>query len=636
MTQRFTLKSTDKTEINDVRNPQVYPLEGYAYEIVVNPKCNFWRIGLRLFLDDRGPGYSLNNRYNNNHVRHIEICAGIRSGNEWQNPDQLDLQQYHFPNAPDTLISFGNYAEQSAVKLKVKANSFSKKIELQLDDLNSEWIEVDLGFYRSFQIWGWADFSEFDIDLEVRSSLCELPIELKELKALSFLHIPIQFTLRKLNIFFGPNNCGKTSILLAACQARGSMFYASIDYIGLNRFYSSSEYDIKIVGLEDHERESKQGDNRRKRTEANIGQNEPFDWMVELALQSENTRDKILAWMGEHFEPWELQEVKTGKFITGVKPTVNSVSPVEQGTGARAVLPIIIQLFNPNLDVLAIDEPEFGLEPKMQKLIFNAIKDSTEGRNGFPLKRVLVATHSHLFLDREEARNNFSVQKLDGGLVIKQLNESIELQEATYNLLGCNPSDLFFPSNIVIVEGRSDEIFLKAVYKVGKASGYFNSDNLAFHFLDGYEKLSYAPEAIIQMLKTQAYSPVYKEKICGLFDKPSKQTILIDKIREYFDDKEKERFVLLEKKGIEYYYPLTIINSIFQSDLDPEGFNIEIDEYLNTATIENQFRGKICGSEISKTDFANRVSTLLSVENFREVDNSILKLLKKADELAYK
>jgi len=157
-------------------------------------------------------------------------------------------------------------------------------------------------------------------------------------------------------------------------------------------------------------------------------------------------------------------------------------------------------------------------------------------------------------LTAETSRIIFSIQKVEGIVNITQLKEPEELHTATYNLLGSNPSDLFFPSNVIIVEGRSDRIFLNSIYELGKQHGLFQSENLAFHFLDGYDKLKIGSEAIAQMLKTQSYVPVYKDRICGLFDRPHRKGKLIEEVRDFFNDRKKERFIVLDKPAIEFYY----------------------------------------------------------------------------------
>lgn len=151
MVHSINLGSNKKIEINDVEHPHVFPLQGYAYEITINPKCSYWRLGLRLWLDDRAPGYSTSSRHNNSQIRHIEICAGNRSENEWQKPNHLEVQQHHFPSAPQTLISFNDYQDHTQVKLEVKANLLSKKIELQLKQQNSKNLSCRWDFIKLFK-----------------------------------------------------------------------------------------------------------------------------------------------------------------------------------------------------------------------------------------------------------------------------------------------------------------------------------------------------------------------------------------------------------------------------------------------------------------------------------------------------
>ena len=285
---------------------------------------------------------------------------------------------------------------------------------------------------------------------------------------------------------------------------------------------------------------------------------------------------------------------------------------------------------------MAIDEPELGLEPAMQKKLFGAIRAASEGIGGFPLKRVLMATHSHLFLDRENINNNFSIQKINGIVHIQPLTNIEDVQRATYNLLGSNPNDLFFPSNVVIVEGITDQIFLNAVYQIGKRAGLFLSQNLVFHFIDGYDKLPIAGQAIVQMLKTQAYAPVYKERICGLFDKPKQNRKMIEKVRKYFGDTDNTRFVLLDLEAIEYYYPLSIVNDIFnEQHLDLKTYHVEVDRFLEPISKQRKSHGEFFKETLSKREFVNLIVNKLGGKHLAEIDPSIIALLKKADALAY-
>jgi hypothetical protein len=352
-------------------------------------------------------------------------------------------------------------------------------------------------------------------------------------------------------------------------------------------------------------------------------------------LQDEEIREKILRWMNDHFESWNFEEIKKGR-STRYELKVNNGNALDQGTGVRAVLPLVMQLFNPDVTLLAIDEPELGLEPRMQKIIFQAIKDATKGVNDFPLKRILIATHSHLFLDREDVSNDFTIEKNNGVVSINQLSSVEELQAATYRLLGSNPSDLFFPSNVVIVEGITDKIFLDAIYKIGKRTGIFSSQNMVFHFIGGYDKLLFAAEAIMQMLKTQAYTPVYKKRICALLDKPKQYKKLVEEARKYFGDSDNTRFVLLDLDAVEYYYPLSIVNDIFNQGLNLKTYSAEIERFLDEISKKRKSHGQFLNQTLSKRELVDLVANKLTDKHLDEIHPSILDLLKKADELAYR
>ncbi|MBT1696063.1 AAA family ATPase [Fulvivirgaceae bacterium PWU4] len=630
----FLFKNSNRNEVNDVPHPKIFQIEGYAYTILIRPKCEFWRIGLRFSNDIRGSGWSTTHRYNNSEIKHIEVCVGVRPDGSWQNPNSIQLQQYNIQGVDDTLYTCNEYLEQAEVQLKIESKPFGK-IQVQIFSGNCfSATEVDLGWSKTFQIFGWSDFTDFEIDMDVTPGLVPLTLDLKDIKALSNRRTSI--TIEKLAVFFGGNNCGKTSVLVAACNAYHDKHYSSMDYLGLNRIHSASEFDFEIDALSENDKQSKQAENRRRRIENSLGQNEIFDWMEELALQDEETRSKVFTWINTHFERWEFEEQKTGKYVTGVRARVNQRHPLDQGTGVRAVLPIITQLFNPQVELLAVDEPEFGLEPRMQKMVFRAIKNATEGVNGFPLKRVILATHSHLFLDRADVTNNFSITKNEGVVHVTQLANIEELQNSTYKLLGSNPNDLFFPSNVVIVEGRSDQIFLNGIYQLGKHSNLFESEGLVFHYLEGFDKLAIGSEAIAQMLKTQSYIPVYKDKFCGLFDRPHRNGKLIEDVREYFNDSDKRRFVLLEMPAIEFYYPVAIINKIFSVKLTKSEYESIVQGYLDTIRGSRSPLAEFLGTPISKVDLAEAVVKKMAPEDLQSIDPNILSLLKTADELAYK
>ncbi|MBL7841410.1 MAG: ATP-binding protein [Cyclobacteriaceae bacterium] len=627
----FTLANTGELEVNDVRHPEIYPIEGYRYKICITPRSRYWRFGIRYGMNVHGSGYSSSHRYSNAQVRSLEICVGKRNP-KWNSPNHLQLQEHYITPENGTYYSSEHYIENDEVQLILTPQGENFIIaELSSGDIYHKQL-FEVGFSRIFEIFGWADKLDFHLDFEIMATLEPISLPLKPFKA--YTHEKTALRLDSLNVFFGTNNSGKSSILVSSCDSFMDKLNDGVDYLGLNRVYTTSAYDIKLEAFDVHERSDKQKENRRKRVNLKSNQYGLFDWMEELALQDEATREKILAWMNIYFDTWSFEDQKTGRYVTNTKAKVNDLDPMSQGSGARSVLPIIIQLYNPLVTFLAIDEPELGLEPRIQKIVFAAMQDASKGENGFPLKRILIATHSHLFLDRVVVANNHYVQKKAGVVEVQPVQDLTALQRHVYQLLGASPSDLFFPANIVVVEGRSDEIFLRAVVKAGRSVNLFRHE-LSFHFVDGYDNAKVGAEAIVQMLKTQVYSPVYRERICGLFDKPFKRTKLLAEIRELFGDADHKRFIVLDKPAIEYYYPLDIANSIFEVAVDAEGYQSAISSYLQAMSKTFPFTGTIFDKSMGKIEFAKAVAQRMESKHLEQTDTQIIALLKTADGLAY-
>jgi predicted ATPase len=81
-----------------------------------------------------------------------------------------------------------------------------------------------------------------------------------------------------------------------------------------------------------------------------------------------------------------------------------------QGTGLRSLLAILAAMTNDEVTAILIDEPELSLEPRLQKATRDLLVETAERK-----RVVLVATHSHLFLNRDEVEASQVVTR-EGGL----------------------------------------------------------------------------------------------------------------------------------------------------------------------------------------------------------------------------
>ncbi|AYB34915.1 ATP-dependent nuclease [Chryseolinea soli] len=627
------LLSDSEDEHNDVSVPDLFAIRGHLFVFKVIPATDYWRFGVRFVIGNRQTHDGTFKRYKDTTVKHIEICAGERSNEQWRLPNRLQLQQYTVSTKDHVLYRADGYQPKTPVSFKIEwIKNGEVIIYVAAEGIETHVEEIDLGAHSHFKAFAWADKTPYEITSEITVSTLPMLSALKDTSALQnqTVNVPIQ----DLTIFFGRNNSGKTSALVAACHIPRDDNDHAVDYIGVNRNFTVTSYNY--INENKADRKSIQKNNRRRRTQKDDGYNQPFDWVEELSLQDREDRKKILDWMAAYFEPWLLEKEHSGEYHVGNQLQANGMNPITQGTGARSVFPIIIQLFNPEVALLSIDEPELALEAGMQKILFKVIKEASQGLGGFPRKRIILATHSHLFLDRIAPTNNFQVSKKNGTVEIKQLQDHKSIEYATYQLLGHTPADLFFPSNIIIVEGAIDQIFLTALHKHLLSAGRVKNEKIAFHFVDGIGNAATGSVAALQMFKTQSYSPVYKERICGIFDQPHNpaESKAIAEIKKYFNADADRRFLVIERDAIEYYYPVKIINKLFNTKLSMETYQAAIKVFLDSIP-RNSNLGTFMGETISKKQLVNKVVEAFTDDDLDDVNPAIVGLIILACERGF-
>jgi predicted ATP-dependent endonuclease of OLD family len=211
------------------------------------------------------------------------------------------------------------------------------------------------------------------------------------------------------------------------------------------------------------------------------------------------------------------------------------------GAGIRSVLPILAALTSPNINVILIDEPELSLEARAQKALKDILISSTD-------KMIVVATQSHLFINKTETKNNVVVEKINNVITTHKVSTNQELLDLTYKLLGNSLEDLFFPNNFLIVEGSSDQVIAEKVaslldinhYQV-KIVAVKGMDNV----LPFYNTLENTLTPLI--LETSPYS----KKVVVLLDKPLDDS----KLDEFKRNLKDNRLFNLGVNSIEEYLP---------------------------------------------------------------------------------
>lgn len=259
--------------------------------------------------------------------------------------------------------------------------------------------------------------------------------------------------------------------------------------------------------------------------------------------------------------------------------------------------------------IFLIDEPDLHLHPQLQKEMRLVLEKLSEKLHA------IVSTHSHLMIGRSVPKL-FTIKKIyrkDNIVRDENLINEEKLFRELFTYLGYVPSDFLLPDNIVLVEGKFDKQFLDKVADLMREGREIEeSYNVSIIDIGGDGQIKKALKFIQDLPSAISFFqglPAYQGRFCGLFDS-SKKRSLID-WREKANDKSKPyRMNCLDKNGIEYYYPKSLLDTIKKK---PDDLVKDDEEKLKAA------------------DYVNKNMTK---EHLKEIDNKIKDLIKLAFEKA--
>jgi ABC-type arginine transport system ATPase subunit len=128
-----------------------------------------------------------------------------------------------------------------------------------------------------------------------------------------------------------------------------------------------------------------------------------------------------------------------------------------EGGGFQSSFNLTATLYtNPSgLGVCALEEPEGHAHPELQRRLFDSMRALSDRA------QIFVATHSQIFVDRVTPGSLYIVKNGEGGTKIEPPSTYAEVLHE----LGARPSDLFFSSKVLLVEGLSELIVIPAIAK---------------------------------------------------------------------------------------------------------------------------------------------------------------------------
>jgi predicted ATP-dependent endonuclease of OLD family len=125
---------------------------------------------------------------------------------------------------------------------------------------------------------------------------------------------------------------------------------------------------------------------------------------------------------------------------------------------------LITSLLDDEYDTFLIDEPELGISPEAQGVLADFLFDRQHRAKYFAhVKTLILATHSTIFLDRQNISNNFMIEKKGDEVLCTRVASQAEFNRIHFLLLGNRFETLYLPSLIIFVEGKSDYVFIQKV-----------------------------------------------------------------------------------------------------------------------------------------------------------------------------
>lgn len=404
-------------------------------------------------------------------------------------------------------------------------------------------------------------------------------------------------------ILTGSNNSGKSAYLKKTIQDRSKL------YIGVNRFYSF--HHLPPHTENNHELDHFYANQVSTQSQQYQNFEGSFFNAQNAITRLSNERRKLL------FDTFER--------LFGITATVEAEDPNNDfsnrfvsiggeslsitSSGTRLFLGILAALMDERFSSVAIDEPELGLSPTLQRRLANIIVGG-EGRDDlFPHKpHVVLSTHSHLFLDRNVPSNNWVVSKSGNLITAKPCSGFSELHDIQFRLLGNELSHLFLPDSILFVEGATDKLYLDKVlslhvpqYKIIIEACHGDIAKRMNYWASSLGDMQVSPYRSRTVVIYDAIKQAGIERICTSIGLPS------------------QNMVEWKGNGIEYLYPSDALSTIYRKPgITADDLTIAVD-FVSYGDISYK-----------KMDLCTRVCDLLTINTVlpEELEAKLLRPLK--------
>lgn len=357
-------------------------------------------------------------------------------------------------------------------------------------------------------------------------------------------------------VLVGRNNCGKTFLLKSLTHSLGE----SASYLGPQRYQNFS-----TLGYYTPNRNKKQQKwrdfNQQWQSQSQNIDNSPLSLQQAIAELGDKQRDKLIEIIEVLLNTkLEILHTVSDNSMSQKYISCNGHNISFTSSGFRLITTLVTCLLDEDYEFFLIDEPELGISPEAQGVLADFLFDKAHRAKYFPhIKTIILATHSTIFLDRLNIKNNFIVEKNGNTIDIKHVSNQLDFNKIHFFLLGNRFETLYLPSAIILVEGKTDQKYLSKILDIEFPGVQFSVIN-ATSDSRMKEILHIAKDLFSDIQK----SP-YRDRVIAVLDKVHGKDI-ISSIKDM--GFKAENILVWDENGIEYYYPTAIINTIFSSS-DP-------------------------------------------------------------------
>jgi predicted ATPase len=363
-----------------------------------------------------------------------------------------------------------------------------------------------------------------------------------------------------INELMPPNVAGAVAVLTGANNSGKSAYLKKIVtdptclYIGVNRFYSV--HHLPRYQENAHERNQWfQSMNTNRNQEHQNFENSYYNAATGITGLTDTKRAVLMSTFYELFGlKIEVRSEDPNNEFSNRYIDVDGDSLSVTSSGTRLFLSLLAALMDSRFSTVAIDEPELGLSPTLQRKLSEILVRGQRKSTLFPHNpNIIISTHSHLFLDKETPTNNWLVTKSGNLISARRCSGFSELHDIQFRLLGNDLGELFLPDFAMFVEGETDRLYLEKVLAISLPKAKIAVQSCGG---DLAARLTYWAASLGDM----QLSP-YRNRTLIVYDKVKQAGIVRASDNAGLPPQSRIEW---SENGIEFLYPLALLQAIYR------------------------------------------------------------------------